>query len=84
MTLHDTVVRSVTRAHLLVQVDPGMGQSALEHIARVPDVGAVARTTGPYDVIATVDVPSERELAVVLRQVRMTPGLCTIRVCRGC
>jgi hypothetical protein len=72
----------VTQAHVLVQVDPGHAAEAARYLREVPDVVDVAQTSGPYDVIATVDASSEPVVQRVLALARRTPGLCALRVCR--
>ena len=74
---------ATSRVHLLLQVDPGMQAPAVAHVGRLPAVHDAVATSGSYDVIATVDVPSEQTLSSVLAQVRRAPGLCALRLCRA-
>jgi DNA-binding Lrp family transcriptional regulator len=71
-----------TRAHLLLQVDPGRSQEAVTVVGALPAVTDAVVTSGPYDVIATLAVADEDELRRVVRQARRVPGLCMLRVCR--
>ncbi len=74
---------TITRAHLLLQVDPGFAEQAAADLAALPGVREAVCTTGSYDVIAVVEVDSDAQFAAVLRQVRCAPGLCRLRICRA-
>ncbi|HEU0102910.1 MAG TPA: Lrp/AsnC ligand binding domain-containing protein [Mycobacteriales bacterium] len=68
-------------AHLLLQADPGRADEVASFVADLPSVRETAVTTGPYDVIARVDLVGE-ELARVVVLARRAPGLSAVRVCR--
>lgn len=74
-------VAARTTAHLLLQAEPGRALDVAEHVAQVTHVVATSVTSGPYDVIASVDVVGE-ELSSVLTQARRAPGLARVCVCR--
>ena len=69
-----------TRAHLLLQVEPGQAASVAAAVSALPSVREAAQTAGPYDVIAVVD---GRALGQAMAEVRRLPGLCAVRVCRS-
>lgn len=73
----------MTRAHLLIQADPGGGEGLREHLAAIPGVLEAAQTTGPFDAVAQVAVADEDQLQRVLRATRSAPGLARICLCRG-
>jgi DNA-binding Lrp family transcriptional regulator len=73
----------MTRAHLLIQANPGAGQAVQEHLAGIPGVVEAAGTTGPFDAVAQVTVEDEGELQRVLQATRSAPGLARICLCRG-
>ena len=73
----------MTRAHLLVQADPGSGEAMREHLAAIPGVLGAAATTGPFDAVAEVVVEDEAQLQQVLRATRSGPGLARICLCRS-
>ena len=72
-------------AHLLLQVDPGRADEAASYLATLPSVAQATVTSGPYDVIARVQVVDLTDEAVsrVVAQAKRTPGLCELRVCRS-
>jgi hypothetical protein len=72
-----------TRAHLLLQVEPGRSAEVASFVGALPAVREAAQTSGPFDVIAVVDEVSERELSGTLARVRRAPGLWAVRVCRA-
>ncbi len=69
------------RATLLLQADVGRAEEVAAWIREVPAVLSTAVTSGPYDVIAVVDL-TVAELSAVLGRTRLAPGLAALRVCR--
>ena len=69
-------------AHVLLQVDPGRSQEAFQYVSALPTVTDVAMTSGPYDVIATVEASSDEAVGRAVAQARRTPGLCVLQLCR--
>jgi len=76
------VTPTAARATLLLQADPGRAGEVASFVAGLPAVTEAAVTSGPYDVIATIDLTGEG-LDRVVRQARRAPGLCDLRVCRA-
>ncbi len=70
------------QAHVLLQVDPGRWQEALRYLSALPAVTDAAMTSGPYDVIATVEAGSDEAVGRAVAQARRTPGLCVLQLCR--
>jgi len=83
-TLATTALPSPTgtapTAHLLLQVDPGRADEVASFVSTLPSVREAAVTSGPYDVIAVVDLTDDR-LARVVAQTRRAPGLTRVCVC---
>ena len=73
---------AVPHALLLLQADPGRADEVASFVAGLPSVTEAAVTSGPYDVIARIDLTHEA-LARVVRLARRAPGLCDLRVCRA-
>ena len=71
-----------SRAHVLLQIDPGRSQEAVQYLTGLETVTEAALTSGAYDVIATVQAPSDDVLGRTVAQARRTPGLCVLRLCR--
>lgn len=72
-----------SRAHLLLQVEPGRAAEVTRYVGELPDISEAAQTSGPFDVIAVLDAASEAVLARTLTRVRRAPGLWAVRVCRA-
>lgn len=68
-------------AHLLLQVDPGCADEVAAFLGTLPAVVEAAVTSGPYDVIARIDL-TEDSLSRILVLTRRAPGLSAVRVCR--
>jgi hypothetical protein len=75
------VVPASTSAHLLLQADPGRADEVASYVGTLAAVTELAVTSGPYDVIARVDLTTE-DLSHVLVQARRAPGLSRVCVCR--
>ena len=71
----------VPSAHLLLQTDPGRADEVASYVATLPAVLETTVTSGPYDVIARVDLTAD-DLGRVLVAARRAPGLSGVRVCR--
>ena len=71
-----------TSAHLLLQADPGRADDVATYLGTLDAVTEAAVTSGPYDVIARVDL-SEQDLAHVLVLARRAPGLARVCVCQA-
>ena len=71
---------SAPTAHLLLQVDPGRADEVASFVATLPSVREAAVTSGPYDVIAVVDLTDGR-LSRVVAQTRRAPGLTRVCIC---
>ena len=70
------------QAHVLLQVDPGRSREAVSYLTALPAVTDAAMTSGPYDVIATVEAASDEAVGRAVAQARRTPGLCVLQLCR--
>jgi len=68
-------------AHLLLQTYPGRADEVASYVATLPSVLEATVTSGPYDVIARVDLSAD-DLGRVLVAARRAPGLSGVRVCR--
>ncbi|MCX5748706.1 MAG: Lrp/AsnC ligand binding domain-containing protein [Candidatus Saganbacteria bacterium] len=56
----------MTQAYILIECHPGKGQELSKAIAHLPVIKQVHFVTGPYDVIAFVEVPDLKQLGDVL------------------
>ena len=72
---------SLASVHLLLQADPGRADDVASHLATMASVTDTAVTSGPYDVIARID--GDADVPRVLAEVKRTPGLARLCVCRS-
>ncbi|MCU1691832.1 MAG: hypothetical protein JWM64_923 [Frankiales bacterium] len=70
----------MSTAHLLLQADEGRADDVAAYVQALSGCTAVAVTSGPYDVIAVVDLTDEA-LARVVQRCRRGPGVHDVRVC---
>ena len=71
-----------SRAHVLLQIDPGRSREAVQYLSALETVTDAAATSGAYDVIATVQAASDDALGRAVAAARRTPGLCVLRLRR--
>ena len=76
------MAETVPHALLLLQADPGRAEEVASFVSALPSVRETAVTSGPYDVIARVDLTGP-ELARLIGLARRAPGSCDVRVCTG-
>jgi DNA-binding Lrp family transcriptional regulator len=63
-------------AYIFVETTTGQSRSVSTSIAGIPGVVRCNRITGPYDVIALVEVDDLRQLSeYVVTQIQETPGV---------
>lgn len=66
----------------LIQVEPGHADAVAAFVARIPGVGDVCVTSGPYDVVAQAAAETEH-LERIRAAIRKAPALSRLCVCRG-
>ncbi|MCU1596257.1 MAG: hypothetical protein JWO12_3649 [Frankiales bacterium] len=71
---------AVSRAHLLLQADPGRANEVASYVAALQAVTGTVVTSGPYDVIATVE--TTEDMSRLLAETKRAPGLSRLCVCR--
>ena len=69
-----------SRAHLLLQTDPGRADDVASYVAALNSVTETVVTSGPYDVIATVE--DTDDMSRLLAETKRAPGLTRLCVCR--
>lgn len=63
-------------AYIFVETTTGQSRSVSAAMARIPGIVRCNRITGPYDVIALVEVDDLRQLSEsVVTQIQETPGV---------
>jgi DNA-binding Lrp family transcriptional regulator len=64
------------KAYILVNVEVGMGEDVIEALSAVQGVKSVHNVTGPYDVIAFVEVPDTDALGdLVINSIQLIDGI---------
>jgi DNA-binding Lrp family transcriptional regulator len=68
-------------AYMLIQVDAGSGSKVRQEIASVPSVRIAHSVTGPYDLVARVQVEDMDALGALLADIQSIPGLLRTLTC---
>jgi DNA-binding Lrp family transcriptional regulator len=64
------------KAYILANVEVGMGQEVFEALSAIEEVKSVHNVTGPYDVIAFVEVPDTHALGeLVINNIQLVNGV---------
>ena len=64
------------KAYILANVEAGMGQDVIEALSAVEGVKSAQNVTGPYDVIALVEVPDTDALGeLVITSIQLIDGI---------
>ena len=66
---------------MLIQVDAGAGSKVRHEISSVPAVRIAHSVTGPYDLVARVQVEDLDALGALLGDVQSIPGLLRMLTC---
>jgi DNA-binding Lrp family transcriptional regulator len=70
------------RAYVLIQTDMGLAADVTVEVRRLPGMSSADGVTGPYDVIACVEVDNIDALGrMVVSQVRMIGGITRTLTC---
>ncbi len=68
-------------AYMLIQVDAGAGAKVRHEISSIPAVRIAHSVTGPYDLVARVQVEDMDALGALLGEVQAVPGLLRTLTC---
>jgi len=64
------------KAYILANVEVGMGEEVFEALSAVKGITSVHNVTGPYDVIALVEVPDTAALGeLVISEIQLIDGV---------
>jgi DNA-binding Lrp family transcriptional regulator len=64
------------KAYILANVEAGMGEDVIEALSATEGVESVYNVTGPYDVIALVEVPDTAALGeLVINDIQLIDGV---------
>ena len=77
-----TRTNRTAHATLLLQADPGRAAEVASFVSGLPSVRGTALTSGPYDVIAEVDLTDGALARRTLALTRRAPGLLRVCVCQ--
>ncbi len=58
-----TTAKQKLRAYVLIQTVPGRVKAIIRSLSRMPTVVAVDPVTGPYDIVALLEVDDIREIS---------------------
>jgi DNA-binding Lrp family transcriptional regulator len=64
------------KAYILANVEAGMGEEVIEALSAMEGIESVHNVTGPYDVIAFVEVPDTVALGdLVINSIQLIDGI---------
>jgi len=64
------------KAYILVNVEVGMGEGVIEALSDIEGVKSAHNVTGPYEVIAFVEVPDTAALGeLVVNEIQLVDGI---------
>ena len=64
------------KAYILANVEAGMGEDVVETLSAIEGVKSAHNVTGPYDVIALVEVSDTAELGeLVINRIQLVDGM---------
>jgi DNA-binding Lrp family transcriptional regulator len=66
---------------VLIQVEVGKAKAAIDHVEKISTVQNVYMVTGPYDVIAIVDLPSKGDFRKLVEAIHDAPGVTRTETC---
>ena len=70
------------KAYILANVEVGLGEDVLESLSALEGVKSAHNVTGPYDVIAFVEVPDTEALGkLVITKIQMIDGIAYTLTC---
>ena len=64
------------KAYILANVETGMGEEVIEALSAIEGVKSAHNVTGPYDLIASVEVPDTAALGeLVINGIQLVDGI---------
>jgi DNA-binding Lrp family transcriptional regulator len=66
---------------VLIQVEVGKAEAALNHVEKIGEVTKVHMVTGPYDVIAYAELPAKSGFRRLVEAIHDAPGVTRTETC---
>ena len=64
------------KAYVLIEVDVGKASEVVEAVQKLEGVKSADSVTGPYDVVAAIDVADVESMGSVMKQIHSVTGVC--------
>lgn len=71
------------RAYVLIEVEIGKAGEVVEAVQKLKGVKSADSVTGPYDVMATIEVADVDTVGSVVKQIHSITGVCKTITCIG-
>jgi len=71
------------KAYVLIEAEVGKTGELLEAVRKLAGVRSADSVTGPYDVVAVVEVADLDATGSVVKQIHSVPGICKTTTCVG-
>lgn len=71
------------KAYVLIEAEVGKTGNVLEAVQKLQGVKSADSVTGPYDVVAAVEVADLDTVGSVVKQIHSITGICKTTTCLG-
>jgi len=71
------------KAYVLIEVDMGKACEVVEAVQKLEGVKSADSVTGPYDVVAAIEVADLESVGTVMKQIHSVTGICKTTTCIG-
>lgn len=71
------------KAYVLIEVEVGKAGEVLDAVQKLEGVKSADSVTGPYDVVAAIEVADLDTVGSVVKQIHSVTGICKTTTCIG-
>lgn len=71
------------KVYVLIEVDVGKASEVVEAVQKLEGVKSANSVTGPYDVVAAIEVADLESVGRVMKQIHSVTGVCKTTTCIG-
>jgi len=71
------------KAYVLIEVEVGKTGEVVEAVQKLEGVKSADSVTGPYDVVAAIEVADLESVGRVMKQIHSVTGVCKTTTCIG-
>jgi len=71
------------KAYVLIEVEVGKTEGVVKAVQKLRGVKSADSVTGPFDVVAAIEVADLDAVGSVIKQIHSMPGICKTTTCIG-